>query len=161
MKRQELNNYLNKYNKSLNDAEINNSKIIFLHNDLWSFDSKDHSFVIDLKTQENLIWSYAYGCYLNNKLPIVYGVSFFQIGRLEQLRKFFGFNNAPILIFNAGIYGYSKYHWSHEFRQNDDVKIMKSLGFKIIDENTNMNLNDLINEYIMQPKNIYIRLSKD
>ena len=153
----EINNYLIKNQNFLKN------KIKFLHNDLWNFNSKDLDFVIDLKTAENSIWSWAYGIWLAGYLPIVYGVSFFNIGRLEQLRKFFGYKKAPILIINAGAYGYNKYGWEHAFKKNDDKKIMKILNFKIIDSKKyKKTFKKVINKYVNQNwTNIYLRLYKD
>lgn len=151
--RLKLNKYLIKNQEKLKD------KIRFLHNDLWSFKSKDLSFSVDLKNCESAIWGIAYGMWLEGFIPIVYGVSFFEIGRLEQLRKFFGFNKAPILIFNAGRIGYDAYGWEHSFKNNDDVKIMKSIGFKVY------NSEDISIKKAMKlldkNKNAYIRLGKD
>ena len=148
-----LNKYLIENRDELKD------KIRFLHNDLWSFDSKDLDFVIDLKNAENAIWGWAYGVWKQGLFPIVYGVSFFEIGRLEQLRKFFGFNKAPILIFNAGRVGYKDYGWEHSFKFNDDKKILKALNFKVYNSE-NIEIQKIF-EKLFQKKNIYIRLGKD
>jgi len=154
---------LNKY--LIDNQEYLKNKIVFLHNDLWSFNSKDLDFVEDLNVCENSIWSYAYGQYLSGKLPIVYGVSFFQIGRLETLRKFFGYNKAPILIFNAGSYGYDKYGWEHCIKDNEDISLMRELNFLTIDQNNIINIQqsirNIFNEFIKKKKNIYIKLQKD
>ena len=152
--RKELNAYLIKNNKLLNN------KIRFLHNDLWSFDSKDLDFVVDLKNCENAIWGISYGIYQQGLLPIVYGVSFFEIGRLEQLRKFFGYKKAKMLIFNAGVYGYDKYGWEHSFKNNDDIEIMKSIDFKIYNSDE-LSLAKIFDIYLNTNKNLYIRLGKD
>ena len=140
-----------------------NKKIKFFFNDLWSFPSKDLKISTDLITCENIIWSEAYGAYLAGYLPIVYGVSFFNIGRLEQLRKFFGYNKAPIIIINAGAYGYDKYGWEHAFKDNDDIVLMKQLNFKIIDNFNMVSFNKILKKKLKNPnkKNIYIRLGKD
>ena len=151
--RLKLNEYLNENRNELKD------KIRFLHNDLWSFDSKDLDFVSDLKNAENAIWGWAYGIWKQGLFPVIYGVSFFEIGRLEQLRKFFGFNKAPILIFNAGRVGYNVYGWEHSFKFNDDKKILKALNFKVYNSE-NIEIQKIF-EKLFQKKNIYIRLGKD
>lgn len=152
MTRLDLNQYLIK-----NKDKLKN-EIRFLHNDLWSFDSKDLDFVFDLKNCENIIWGIAKGIHNKGYLPVIYGVSFFEIGRLEQLRKFFGHNKAPVLIFNAGRVGYD-YGWEHSFKKNDDVAIMKTLGFKVF------NSEDIsvkkVFKLLKRNKNVYIRLGKD
>jgi transketolase C-terminal domain/subunit len=150
----QLNNYLN------NNAKILQNKIRFLHNDLWSFDSKDQSFCVDLKNCENMIWGFAYGIYKQGLLPVVYGVSFFEIGRLEQLRKFFGYNKAKILIFNAGAVGYDIYGWEHAFKNEDDIKIMQTLGFDII-KSEFTTIERIFNIYFNSKRNIYVRLGSD
>jgi len=154
---------INKY--LIQNQDILKDKICFLHNDLWSFESKDLSFVKDLNTCENSIWSYAYGQYLSEILPIIYGVSFFQIGRLETLRKLFGYNKAPILIFNAGSYGYNKYGWEHSIKDNEDIVLMRELNFVTIDQNNIINIQqsieNIFDEYLNKRKNIYIKLRKD
>ena len=170
MTRQKLNQFFIDNKDELKD------KIIFIHNDLWSFNSKDLSFVVDLKNAESAIWGFAAGAFENDLLPIIYGVSFFEIGRLEQLRKFFGYNKKPCIIFNAGAYGYDRYGWEHAFKNNDDLKIMKSLKFKTFNPkykfNFIKNLEDEYlfykilnwkNEYFFNYENInyYIRLDKD
>ena len=149
----ELNDYLIKNKIFLKD------KIRFLHNDLWSFNSKDLDFVIDLKNCENLIWSWAYGIWQQGLYPIVYGVSFFEIGRLEQLRKFFGYHKAPILIFNAGRVGYDKYGWEHSFKDEDDKKIMETLNFKVYNSEE-ISIENIFKEFF-EDQNLYVRLGAD
>ena len=151
--RYELNKFLIDNQKELS------KKIRFFHNDLWSFDSKDLDFVVDLKNCENAIWGWAYGVWTQGYFPVVYGVSFFEIGRLEQLRKFFGFNKAPILIFNAGRFGYDIYGWEHAFNKGDDKKIMKALKFEVY-KSEKITVEQAF-EKLFQKRNIYIRLGKD
>jgi len=145
------------------------NKIRFFHNDLWSFNSRDLDFVIDLKIAENSVWGWAYGAWLTGYYPVVYGVSFFNIGRFEQLRKFFGFHKAPCLIINAGAYGYKNYGWEHSFMNFEDEKLMTSIGFKVIyvkniqnyDIRSTKQLFEKYLDYNSENKNIYIKLYKD
>ena len=159
----------------IKNHEFLKDKIRFIFNDLWSFDSKDLSFACDLNCKENMIWSYAYGKFLAGFLPIVYGVSFFSIGRLEQLRKFFGYNKAPVLIINAGAVGYNNYGWEHAIVKNEDILILKTLKFECYDFSQENQQNDLnfaikwqkiINTFLnkantIHPVSIYLKLGKD
>ena len=153
MNRNDLNQYL------IKNQDFLRKKIRFFHNDLWSFNSKDLDFVVDLKNCENVIWGWAYGVWKQGYYPVVYGVSFFEIGRLEQLRKFFGFNKAPILIFNAGKVGYDVYGWEHSFKKKEDKKILKAIKFKVY-ESEEISVKDAFDK-LFKNKNIYIRLGSD
>ena len=156
MTRQNLNQYLIQNQKELKH------KIKFIFNDLWSFDSKNLDFCIDLKTAENLTPGFAYGIWLSGYLPVIYSVSFFTIGRFEQIRKFFGFQKAPIMIINAGAYGYDKYGWEHAFKNEDDIKIMEALHFKIIDlKEKQYDFDFIFNKWFQKQNSVHIRLWKD
>jgi transketolase C-terminal domain/subunit len=152
--RKELDNYL------IENKEILKNKIRLLHNDLWSFDSKDLDFVVDLKNCENAIWGIANGICQEGLLPIVYGVSFFEIGILEQLRKFFGYNKSKVLIFNAGAVGYDLYGWEHSFKNEDDIKIMQSIGFDII-KSEFTTIERIFDIYFNSKRSNYVRLGSD
>lgn len=118
-------------------ANANEHNLYFLFNDLWRFpvpdDIKDR--VLDLKTCEDSIWNIAAGIARNNGKVIVYGVGFFAIGRLENLRSEIIHSNLSVFIFNAGEYGYDKYGYAHAFYKEDDLKVMSGVGFQIVPQN--------------------------
>jgi len=109
--------------------------IRFMHNDMWSFESKNLSVVKNFKSSENMIWGYSYGLTLQNILPIIYSVSYFNIGRLEQFRKFFLLKKSPIIIFNAGHVGYDNLPEAHRFTNpNEEDPLLKQYNFTVLDQ---------------------------
>jgi len=156
----------------LNANEYN---LYFICCDLWRFNIPDdikHR-VIDLITAEDLVWPVAAGIARNKAKVFIYGVSFFNIGRLESLRSEIVHSGLSCYILNAGKYGYDKYGPSHAFYEDDDIKIMKSLhkNIEILDEPSDEVLYESLNNFkglelccnitLCDQKIIYLRLGKD
>lgn len=142
---------------------------MFLHNDMWDserFKSAHLPFVRNFKSSENMIWGYAYSLdKLSGKYPIVYSVSFFNIGRFEQFRKFFlldKFRN--ILILNAGHVGYSSLPEAHHFNSFNEEDFLKNYDIMILDQNdldTKEKFLYLLERYTTKGGRYYIKLGKD
>jgi len=165
-----FNEYLN------NNKDYLEDKIRFIHNDLWHFSSEKLDFTIDLLTAENSVWGVSKGIYNQGLYPVVYGVSFFNIGRLEQLRKFFGSDQgsnsnrkseqAKCCIINAGHKGYERYGYEHSMSMTDDITLMEELGFYVYEIIDEVDYQEFLNDFqnmldIKQFRNIYVILHKD
>ena len=141
-------------------------KFEFIHNDMWNFKSKDLPECINLSTREEMLWGFAYGVHIHGIKPFIYSVSFFNIGRFEQFRKFFLLDpNANFMIFNAGHVGYDNLPEAHrftDFNEEDvlmerrNVQIMDSSNFKSKEE-----FKALMEKYLMEGGRYYIKLGED
>lgn len=117
-------------------AHAEKYNLYFISCDLWRFEVPDslQDRVIDLLTSEDLMWPIAAGIARNKGRVFTYGVSFFNIGRLESLRSEIIHSDLDLYILNAGAYGYDKYGPSHAFYNEDDLKVMQALGINTIEE---------------------------
>ena len=152
----------NTINEYLKNTKHN---IEFIHNDLWNFDSRELSFVKNFKSAENMIWGYSYGLTLKNIFPIIYSVSYFNIGRLEQFRKFFLLKNTPFLILNAGHVGYDDLPAAHRFTYYyEEDSLFNEYRIPTYDHlklNTREKFIEILDDIIKNKKRGYIKLGKD